>query len=221
MLFDFHTLFNHIPEFLPSIFVSIRIAIISIILGCFFGLIINLIKINGDPFLNTILKIFVNIFRTIPEMVLIFWIYSCLPLILSIRISSEVCGIIALTLISTAYLSEILRAGIESISKGEIEAGYSLGLSIFPIWYKIILPTAVRRMIPPFINFFTEILKATSLLSAISVGEMAYKASILGAKTLAYFEFLSLIAVIYFIIIYPVSFISNKIEDHYSKLLNL
>ena len=147
----------------------------------------------------------IDFFRTIPEVGLIFWVYSCLPLLLSLRISAEASGVIALSLFAAAYLAEIFRAGVLAVPRGQVEAALALGIPAFHIWHRVIIPPAIRRMMPAFVSFLTELIKATSLLSAIGVAEMAYQASVLGSKTFAYVEFLSAIAVLYFIVIFPLS----------------
>jgi len=212
MKFDTHTLKLYYPEILESVANTFWITLASLFFGAVFGLLACLFKMSNDKILSKLSSGFIDFFRTIPEMVLIFWVYSCLPLLFSLRISAEICGLISLSLMSTAYLAEIFRAGILSVPKGEIQAANSLAIPKISIWRWIIIPQAIRRMLPPFINFFTELLKATSLLSAIGVTEMAYKASVLGAKTLAYLEFFSLIAILYFIIIYPLSLFSKFCE---------
>ena len=216
MKFDLHTLIIYLPELLHSLKNTLWITFSSLLIGIIFGFIACLIKMQNDSFYSKISSSLIDFFRTIPEMVLIFWVYSCLPLLFSIRISAEFCGLISLSLISFAYLAEIFRAGILAVPKGEIEAAHALAIPKLSIWRWIIVPPAIRRMMPAFINFFTELLKASSLLSAIGVAEMAYQASVLGAKTLAYLEFFTAIAILYFLIIYPLSLISKLAEKHLS-----
>jgi ABC-type amino acid transport system permease subunit len=155
---------------------------------------------------------FIDFFRTIPEMVLIFWVYSCLPLLFDLRLSAETCGILALSLYSGAFLAEIFRAGILAVPREQIEGALALGLPKIPVWRFVILPQAIRRMMPAFVNFLTELIKASSLLSAIGITELVYQASTLGAQTFRYVEFLSAIALLYFLIILPFSLYSRRSE---------
>ncbi len=212
MRFDWDQLIRYSPDLLEAFLVTIVISAISLVIGIVLGAIACLGRLSKDRTAFRLSTWFVDFFRTIPEVVLIFWVYSCLPLLLSVRISSEACGIIALSLFSGAYLAEIFRAGVLAVPRGQVDAAYALAIPKVHIWRKIIIPPAIRRMMPAFVNFLTELLKATSLLSAISVGEMAYTANILGAQTLSYFEFLSAIAVLYFILIFPFSMLARRSE---------
>ena len=214
MRFDWDQLIRYGPDLLQAFGVTILISAISLVIGAVIGLVACFGKLSGRGSGYWIANGFIDFFRTIPEVVLIFWVYSCLPLLLSIRISSEACGVIALSLFSGAYLAEIFRAGILAVPRGQVDAAYALAIPRIHIWRKIIIPPAIRRMMPAFVNFLTELLKATSLLSAIAVGEMAYTASILGAKTLSYFEFLTAVAVLYFVLIFPISMIARRAEKN-------
>jgi ABC-type amino acid transport system permease subunit len=131
---------------------------------------------------------------------------------LNVRMSSMMTGTLALALVAGAFLSEIFRAGIEAIERGQIEAARALGIPIFYRWRRILLPQALRRMMPALINYFTELLKLTTLLSAIAVQELAYKAYSLGAQTYRYVEMLSAVAVIYFLLILPISLLARYSE---------
>ena len=217
MRFEWEQIFRYGPDLLYAFGVTITIAAISLVIGIFIGVIACLGKLSARGSGYWLANGFIDFFRTIPEVVLIFWVYSCLPLLLSIRISSEACGVIALSLFSGAYLAEIFRAGVLAVPKGQVDAAHALAIPKVHIWRRIIVPPAIRRMMPAFVNFLTELLKATSLLSAIAVGEMAYTASILGAKTLSYFEFLSAIAALYFILIFPFSMLARHTEKKLIK----
>lgn len=212
MRFEFDQIIRYGPELLQAFWVTVWISVISLLIGIVIGLFACLGKLSRQGLSYRLSTGFIDFFRTIPEVVLIFWVYACLPLLLSVRISSEICGIIALSLFSGAYLAEIFRAGVLAVPRGQVDAAYALAIPRLNIWSRIIIPPAIRRMMPASINFLTELLKATSLLSAISVGEMAYQASVLGAKTLSYVEFLSAIAVLYFLLIFPFSLWARRAE---------
>ncbi len=217
MRFEWDQLIRYGPDLLHAFGVTIVISAISLVIGIVLGMIACLGKLSGQGGAYRLSIAFIDFFRTIPEVVLIFWVYSCLPLLLSVRISSEACGVIALSLFSGAYLAEIFRAGVLAVPRGQVDAAHALAIPQVHIWRKIIIPPAIRRMMPAFVNFLTELLKATSLLSAIAVAEMAYVASILGAKTLSYFEFLSAIAVLYFVLIFPFSVWARRSEKKLLK----
>jgi len=210
--FDFHTLRQHFPLLQTGLWLTLVTTAGSLAIGTVLGLIACLGKLSGRGWPYRFATWFIDFFRTIPEVVLIFWVYSCLPLLLDVRMSAETCGILALSCLAGAYLAEIFRAGVLAVPRGQVEAAYALGIPAFHIWKTVILPPAVRRMMPAFVNFLTELLKASSLLSAIGVAELVYQASTLGATTFRYVEFLSAVAVFYFAIIFPLSLIARRAE---------
>jgi len=205
MKFEFQHLVNNYPLLLEGLLLTVRICAISLVIGAVLGLVACFMKLQGRGWAYRFAVAYIDFFRTIPEVVLIFWVYSCLPLLLSFRLTAEASGVLALSLFASAYLAEIFRAGINSASKGQVQAALALGMPVRVIWTRIILPPAIRRMMPALVNFLSELIKATSLLSAIGVAEMAYQASVLGSRTFAYVEFLSAIAVLYFVTLLPLS----------------
>lgn len=155
---------------------------------------------------------YVAVLRAIPEMVLIFWMFYVLPPLLGVRGSGLVLGSLALGLVTSAYLAEIFRAGVQSVGRGQWEGARSLGLPARVIWTRIAIPQAARLAIPPFVNALTELLKGTTLLATIGVADLALKAYVLGAQTFRYMEFLTAIAVLYFIVIFPVARLAERVE---------
>ena len=121
----------------------------------------------------------IDVFRTLPELVPLIWIYSVGPLIFNFTITAPGAGILALTLWGGANLAEIYRAGVEAVPRGQYEAARSLGIPGFWMWSVIIAPQAVRMMTPPFVNFGCDLVKGSSLLSAIGVAELAYQATVI------------------------------------------
>jgi His/Glu/Gln/Arg/opine family amino acid ABC transporter permease subunit len=210
--FDTHQLVLNYHLILSGLKITCLISLISLGFGVVLGLVLCLGKLRDKGIIYRVCCGIIDFFRTIPEVVLIFWVYSCLPLLLSFRISAEASGVLALSLFAAAYLAEIFRAGVLSVPRGQVEASLSLGIPEFYIWCRIIFPPALRNMMPAIVNFLTELIKATSLLSAIGIAEMSYQATILGNKTFAYVEFLSAIAVLYFLIIFPLSLSARTME---------
>lgn len=215
MNFDLHTLLQYWPLLLEGLLVTVRVTVLSLVFGLIGGLILCFGKLAGKGIGFTISTAIIDFFRTIPEFVLIFWIYSCLPLLLSLRLDSEASGVVALSFFTAAYTAEILRAGILSVDKGQIQAALSLGLPKGTIWFRVVLPPAVRSMTPAFVSFLSELVKATALLSAIGVAEITYEANVLGSRTFAFIEFFTAAAILYFIIIFPLSMIARQTERRF------
>jgi len=212
MDFDYTIITNNYSIFISGLWITLWIVTFSFLSGSIFGLILCIASLRDSGIFFRAARVYVDFFRTTPEMVLIFWAYFCLPPILGLKMSSIVAGTLALSLVSAAFLAEIFRAGIRAVPKEQFEAGKALAIPTFRLWQKVILPQAVRRMMPAFINYLTEILKNSALLSAIGVHELAFEAYSLGARTFRYVEALTLIAVVYFMIIFPISIYARRIE---------
>jgi ABC-type amino acid transport system permease subunit len=148
--------------------------------------------------------------------VVIFWFYFCLPQLVDLRLSAFATGTLALGLSAGAFLSEIFRAGIEAVPRGQHDAAQALGLSRLPLWTLIILPQAVRPMVPAFVNYLTELLKHSTLLSAIGVGELAHAAFTMGGQTFRYFEFFTAIGFIFFVMIFHLSLYGRYLNQGHS-----
>ena len=212
MEFDFHTLVRYQNVIWYGLWMTVVVSVVSLGIGAAIGLLACIGKLTERGIGYHMASGFIDFFRTIPEVVIIFWVYYCLPILMQIRISAEACGIIALSLFAGAFLAEIFRAGVLAVPQGQVEASHALGIPTYHIWRKIILPVAVRRMVPAFMNFLTDLVKASALLSAIGISELFYQASVLGNTTYRHMEFFTAIAVLYFAIIFPISVYARRVE---------
>jgi ABC-type amino acid transport system permease subunit len=162
--------------------------------------------------LYRIAVIYVGIFRGLPETVLIFWIYYCGPLVLNVRLSEFGSGLLALSLVAGAYLCEIFRAGVQAVPKSQLEAAHALSLPASTIGLSIIVPQAFQTMLPTLIGLLTIMLKNSAILSAIGTAELFYEAYTIAAVNYKYFELITAAGIIYFMIIFPLSMISQSAE---------
>lgn len=192
--------------------ITVAAFLLSLSIGLPLGMLLTLCLLRRTGFLYRSAYVYVTLFRAIPEMVLIFWMYFCLPVITESRISGFWSGSAALGLVAAAFLCEIFRGGVNSVPTGQWQAAESLALPRSATWFRVIIPQAARLAIPPFMNYMTELIKATTLLATIGVADLALKAYLLGAQTFRYFEFLTAIALVYFIIIFPIARYSEHIE---------
>lgn len=203
---------QHWPLLLDGLELTVAATLVALATGVLGGALVCALRRSRRRWPARVAVGFVGFFRTTPEMILIFWGYYCLPLLLDWRISGFWTGSLILGLVAAAYLAEIFRAGIEALPRGQWEAARALGLRPYPLWRCVVLPQAVRLMVPPFVNYFTELVKNTTLLSAIGVGELSLQAYLLGGQTFRYVEFLSVIAVGYFLVIFPTSLLARRLE---------
>ena len=188
----------------------------SLALGTVLGMVLCYGKMRRRGVFFRISVAIIDVFRSLPELVPIFWIYSAGPLIFDFHITAIGAGITALTLYSGAFLAEIFRAGVEAVPRGQYEAADSVGIPRFWTFAVVIAPQAVRMMTPPFINFVCDLVKVSSLLSAIGIAELAFRASVLGGETFRYLEIFTVAGVFYFIMIFPLSLFARIREKRHN-----
>jgi His/Glu/Gln/Arg/opine family amino acid ABC transporter permease subunit len=212
MALDPNIVLRNLPALLDGAWITITAFLIALAIGAPLAALICALRLRGRGIGAGIASGYVTVFRVIPEAVLIFWMFYCLPPLTGYQVSGLWSGSLALAFVSAAYLAEIFRAGIQSVPKGQWEAASALALSRRTLWLRIVIPQAARLATPPFVNFLTELLKGTTLLATIGVADLALKAYVLGAQTFRYLEFLTAIAILYFVIIFPVARFAEWME---------
>ena len=205
MSFDFSLIWNSLPLLLAGAGVTIEITAIAVGLGFVFGLITSVCRLSGVKILNILAVCYVNIIRGTPLLVQIFLIYFALPMIIGERINPFVAAVAACSVNSGAYVAEIFRAGIQSVDKGQMEAGRSLGLSWMQTMRYIILPQAFKHVIPPLGNEFISMTKETSLVSVIGFEELTRRGQLIIAKTYGSFEIWLTVAFIYLVMTFTIA----------------
>ena len=199
---------------LSGLTTTIYISVISIIISMLLGLIIAIPSLAKNKFLTYINIGYVEIVRAVPLLVLILWIYYGLPIMTGISFSPFVSGIIALAISESAFQAEIFRAGINSIKKAQWEAGSSLGLSFFKRLRLVILPQAIKNILPAIGNQFVYVLKMSSLVSIIGIGDLTRKANELVVTTYRPLEIYTFLILEYLVLILIVSFFVRKLEKN-------
>ncbi|NOV01392.1 amino acid ABC transporter permease [Paenibacillus planticolens] len=212
MNFRFDIIIEYIPLLLEGTLWTIGISILSICLGSVLGLAVGLGKMSHRGYLRWPASIYVNFFRGTPLLVQILLVhYGVVPLFLGTT-NAIVASIVALSLNSAGYMAEIFRAGIQSIDKGQTEAAHSLGMTHFQTMKKVILPQAIKRMIPPFGNEFIVLIKDSSLFAVIAAPELMYWSNAMRSQYFAVWEPYLTAALIYFILTYSLSKLLSYVE---------
>lgn len=210
---DTITLFkDSLPSLLKGLSVTMEITAISLALAVVLGLSFGLMAISTSKVAKTVSRIYVDIIRGTPLIVQAFFIYFGLTSALHFKMGAFTAGVISIGINAGAYMVEIFRAGVMAVDKGQMEASRSLGLSYGKSMQKIILPQAVRKMIPAFMNQVIISLKDTSLLSVIGIRELTQSGEIIIASNYRSFETWGIIAIFYFAIIMILASISRQIE---------
>ena len=197
---------------ISGITTTIYISIISITLAMAIGLVIALPSISNNKLLSYFNIVYVEIVRAIPLLVLILWIYYGLPIVSGISFSPFVSGIIALTISESAFQAEIFRAGINSINRGQHEVAGSLGMDFWKKMRLVILPQAVKVVMPALGNQFVYVLKMSSLVSIIGIADLTRKANELVTSTYRPLEIYTFLILEYLVLILIVSFFVRKLE---------
>ncbi|MDR4950393.1 amino acid ABC transporter permease [Neobacillus cucumis] len=201
-----------LPILLQGLQVTLYIFVIAIILGFLIGLVVALLRLAPIKILNWIAKVYVDAIRGTPFIVQLFFIYFGINSLHLISLNSTVAGIITVAINAGAYFAEIVRAGIQSIDKGQTEAARSIGFTSAQTMRYVLLPQAFRRMLPTITNQSIISLKDTSLLSVIGIADLTQQGQIQASATFEAFKIWLAVGVIYFIIIYLLTILANFVE---------
>jgi polar amino acid transport system permease protein len=214
---DFTFLWQYRWLILAGLYVTIAYTIGSIILGLIIGVATGLMRLSRSKFVNVPLIAYIEIFRCTPLLVQIIWFYYALPVVLGIDIPATVAATLVLSLYTGAFYAEIVRGGVLSIERGQWDAARALGLRWGQMMRHVILPQAVRRMIPPFMNQSIIQLKNTSLVSTIAVADLLYNGQMITAATYRPLEVYTMIAVVYFSVLFPLTLAAQAVERRLAR----
>lgn len=211
--FNWPVLVDALPLLLTGLWVTAQLGLASIVAGLVLGLAVALLRIYSPAPVALIAKVYIDIFRSIPILVLLILVYYALPFV-GIRLSSFWAAWTALTLVSGAYTAEIFRAGIEAIPKGQFEASQALGLTYRHMMVDVVLPQAIRIVIPPLTNNCINVIKDTALASVVAMPDLlkqATQAQALAANPTPLIG----AAVIYIALLWPMVAIVSRLEQRY------
>jgi len=214
---DFTAIIPSIPYILKGIGVTLQIAIGASIIGFIIGILLALCKIGKVNVLRWIADFYTSIFRGTPLVLQLMIIYYAVPQLLDIQIDPVPTAIIAFGLNSGAYISEIIRGGINAVDKGQMEAAQALGIPYAKMMKDIIIPQAVKNILPSLVNEFITLNKETAVVTVISALDIMRRAYIVGGATYRYLEPLLIAGVIYYIMTLVLTFLGKRIEKGMRK----
>ncbi|NLX46892.1 MAG: amino acid ABC transporter permease [Euryarchaeota archaeon] len=216
MTIDWTIIPDYLPVFFKGLETTLLISAISILIGFVGGILIGMCRISRNPLVYGISSVYVEAFRGTPLLIQIFLVYLGLPQ-LGIYIESPlVAGLIALSLNSAAYQSEIFRGGVQSISVGQIEAARSLGMTYNQALFNVVIPQAIRNALPPYTNEFITMIKDSSLVMTIGVLELTLRGKLISATTGQSIPVLLFVAVLYFTLTFSTSRILRYVEKRFA-----
>lgn len=198
--------------FLKGIKITILISLIGVALGSILGAFVALMKLSKIKIISWIASIYIEILRGTPMLVQVFIVFFGITAALGLDISALVCGTIALVINSSAYIAEIIRAGINAVDKGQMEAARSLGLNYRQTMKSVIMPQAIKNILPALGNEFVTLIKESSIVSTIGVGEIMFNAQVVQGISFDPFTPLLAAAALYFVLTFVLTRIMNMIE---------
>jgi len=210
---DFNLLIvkRYLPLFIRGFFNTLQVSSVSLLCALVIGLIFGIGQLSKNKIIKRTSLIYINIIRCTPLLAQLYIIFFGLPY-LGIKLSPFITGVFALTMNSGAYISEIVRSGIEAVPKGQIDAAYSMGMNYFTMMRLIILPQAFIIIIPPLVSQLVILIKDSSLLSIVSYSELTRTSQIIAADSFAPSEGYLTSAILYFVICYIIMIFSRYLE---------
>jgi polar amino acid transport system permease protein len=192
--------------------VTLLYSFATVVGGIVIGVICGLGLLSRRRWLTLPLEGYVEVFRCTPLLVQIVWFYYALPILLNFSLPAWLAAGLGLTLYMGAFCAEIFRAGVISIGRGQWQAGRALGMTHIQLMRRIVLPQAVRRMVPPLVNQSITQLKNTALLYVVAVPDLMYTGSIVTAETYRPLEVYTSVAAMYFMMLYPMTLFAKRLE---------
>jgi polar amino acid transport system permease protein len=213
----FDVAWDYREVFLRGAIITAQLSVGALAIGIMLGLLVGLGRNSKRPFFSWPAAVFVEVFRSTPTLVQLVWIYYALPIVSGIQLSAFTSVLVGLGLHSAAYMGEIFRAGINSIDRGQTHAAQAIGMTYFQTMWRIILPQAVRRMVPPFINEFATLIKLTSLASVLAVSEILHEANNLISTTFRPMEIYTAVGIVFAVIVFPMIYGARLLERSWNR----
>lgn len=210
-MFSLDDMIQFLPSLLHGALLTITVSLVAFALAIVCGLLMGIARISRIWPLRAVSAVYIQFIRGTPLLLQLFFIYYVLPYG-GIVLSPFISGVIGLAMNYTAYMAEVFRSGIQAIPKGQWEAGASVGMSRRLMLRRIILPQAVRIIIPSIGNFFVSIFKDSALVSVITMRDLMFSGQLLASSTYKHFEIFAMVAAIYFLISYPTAKFVEWIE---------
>ena len=209
---DFQAAFLHPELWFKALSITLGYAVATTALGLLLGVICGMMLLSRYWLFRAPVSAFVQVFRCTPLLIQIIWFYYALPVAVNLTIPAWLAAGMGLTFYMAAFSAEIFRAGIMSIDRGQWHAARAIGMMSWQVMYRVVLPQATRRMMPPFVNQSVLQLKNTSLLSIIAVPDLMYTAQVFVSDTFRPLEIYTTLGIIYLIILYPMQKLAKMLE---------
>ncbi|MBJ2154450.1 amino acid ABC transporter permease [Variovorax sp. IB41] len=213
---DWSIVWDHRFDLLHGALLTVLLTVLTMVVAVPAGIVLALMRLSRSRVLSGASQAFVEFFRNLPLILVVYWAFYVMPVLLHIEFSAFTTGLVALCLNVSAYNAETFRAGINSIRKGQTEAAIAVGMSRWQAMRKVVIPQAWRRVLPVLASTWVSLFKDTSLVSVIAVGELAHVALQIRSSSFRVLEMLTAMAAIYWLMGYPqaklVDWVQKKFE---------
>jgi polar amino acid transport system permease protein len=203
--FRWDVVVSNLPFLLPGVWMTLLISAVTLVISVVLGMVVALADMSRLWVLRGLARVWGEGVRNTPILVQLLWMYYVLPIVFGIVISAFTACVIGLSIYSSAFIAEVYRAGIQAVPRGHLEAAEVLGMSRFDSFVRIVVPQAVRTVLPPLAGNFVQLIKYSSLAAVLSVADVTKRAMELSAATFRPLEIFSAVAVIYFAICWPLT----------------
>ena len=214
---DFGILWGYRWLFVNGLWVTLAFTIAIVVLGLVVGLFSGLLRLSRFAPLRWFSQAYVEVFRCTPILVQLVWFYYALPILAGIEMTATTAAVLALSLYGGAFYAEIIRGGINSIEAGQSEAAFALGMTPSQAMRRIVLPQALKRMVPPLMNQSIIQLKNTSLVSVLAVPDLLYQGQAAAHDSYRPLEIYTLVAIIYFAVLFPLTLLVGRLEHRLAR----
>ncbi|MBS7701603.1 MULTISPECIES: amino acid ABC transporter permease [unclassified Chelatococcus] len=215
MKYDWSVVWEYRWELLGGVYVTFIIALLTMAIAIPLGIAVMMLRQSGNAVLRWCGGFFVEFFRNIPLILLVVWVFYAIPIFFGVRMGNFATSVTALVLGIAAYNAENFRAGVNSVRRGQSEAGLALGMSQWQVTRVVVLPQAIRRVVPVLASTWVSLFKATSLVSVINVVELSYVGTAIRGETFRVLEILTAVAVIYWLLGYPQAKLADFLNRKY------
>lgn len=208
-------IWSNVVEFAPSLLqgtiITVEITIISLVLSLVIGMLVALGKLTSNKIINIVCNVYISIIRGTPLLVQLMYVYFVFPEF-GISLTAFQAAVVALSLNESAYLAETFRAGIQSVPKGQMEAAKAIGMDYSQSMRRIILPQAIKNVIPAIGNSAIILIKNSSLAAVITVAELMHNGNLLAASTYQNIQIFTMVAIVYWLLHYPLAIFVDYLE---------
>ncbi len=214
---DFSAVLSNIDLLLLGLLNTLKVTALALCFGLALGLVLALLRLSQRRLVSIPAGLVIEFLRSTPPLVQLFWVFFALPLLVGITFEPLTAAVITFSIQSAAFFAEVFRGGIISIETGQWESARALGMRYWEMMRRIILPQSVKRMIPAFAERSIEVLKTTTLVASVAYADLLYQAISLSQQTYRPLEVFSVVAVMYFLLIFPLSQALNLFERYLGR----